>query len=88
MKRRESQDLPCRAIVRIQLLLVKSLEQCLVGSKCCVNYRFVNLDGLEQGSNRIDLTEFTFKVAKFVCLFLYGVVFVFCLRNLFLLWLS
>lgn len=53
MKRRESQDLPCRAIVRIQLLLVKSLEQCLVGSKCCVNYRFVNLDGLEQGSNRI-----------------------------------
>lgn len=25
MKRRESQDLPCRAIVRIQLLLVKSL---------------------------------------------------------------
>lgn len=53
LKRRESQDLPCRAIVRIQLLLVKSLEQCLVGSKCCVNYRFVNLDGLEQGSNRI-----------------------------------
>ena len=39
--------------MRIQLLHVKSLEQCLVGSKCCVNYRFVNLDGLEQGSNRI-----------------------------------
>lgn len=38
--------------MRIQLILAKSLEQCLVGSKCCVNSGLVDLGGPEQGSDR------------------------------------
>lgn len=51
IKRRESRCLPCKIIVRIQLILAKSL--CLVGSKCYMNYKLVNLDGLGQGGDRM-----------------------------------